>query len=160
MVYKAVEGNHSRERINIRQIDVIKNEVIPQQKIDVAKDSVGIVTPYRNQTMHLQEAFKGTKVRADTVDKFQGQECDIIILSTVDDEITEFADNPNRLNVAVSRAVNQLIVVTDGNNQGKDSNVKDLIDYIGYQNCEVIESKIYSVFDYLYKSYHDRKEEY
>lgn len=160
MVYKTVEGNHSRERINIRQIDVIKNEVIPQQKIDAAKDSVGIVTPYRNQTMYLQEAFKGTKVRADTVDKFQGQECDIIILSTVDDEITEFADNPNRLNVAVSRAVNQLIVVTDGNNQSKDSNVKDLIEYIGYQNYEVIESKIYSVFDYLYKSYHDRKEEY
>lgn len=160
MVYKTVEGNHSRERVNIRQIDVITNEVIPQQGLDVARESIGIVTPYRNQTECLQKSFSGTNIQADTVDKFQGRECDTIILSTVDDKITEFADNPNRLNVAVSRAVNKLIVVTDGNESTKETNLKDLIGYIQYHNCEVIESKIYSIFDYLYKSYSESREQY
>ena len=160
IVYKTVSGNHNRLRMNQRQIDVIRDEVIPQQHLNVDTDSIGIVTPYRNQTIALQEAFKGTNVKADTVDKFQGQECDTIIISTVDDEISEFADNPNRLNVAVSRAVNQLIVVTGGNAAQMDTNLGDLIGYIQYNNCEVIQSEIYSVFDYLYRSYYNQKLEF
>lgn len=157
MVYKTVEGNHSRERVNLRQIDVIEREVIPQQGLDMGKDSIGIVTPYRNQTNYLQQKFEGTNIKADTVDKFQGQERDTIILSTVDDEITDFADNANRLNVAVSRAIKQLIVVTDGNNSIKESNMKDLVEYIEYNNFEVIQSKVYSIFDYLYRSYNEKR---
>ncbi|WP_162511055.1 DEAD/DEAH box helicase [Treponema endosymbiont of Eucomonympha sp.] len=49
-VYQTVEGNHARDRVNQRQIDVIKQEVIPQQKLTVSNGSVGIVTPYRNLT--------------------------------------------------------------------------------------------------------------
>jgi superfamily I DNA and/or RNA helicase len=157
MVYKTAIGKHSRDRINQRQIDVILNEVIPQQRLNVGRDSIGIVTPYRNQTKALQEVFQGTNVRANTVDKFQGQECDTIIISTVDDEISEFSDDPNRLNVAVSRAINQLIVVTDGNPNRKDTNIGDLIGYIQYNNYEVIQSEIYSVFDYLYKSHAEKR---
>lgn len=159
LIYKTVEGNHSRERMNQRQIDVIKNEVIPQQHLNIEKDSIGIVTPYRNQTKALQEAFKGTNIKADTVDKFQGQERDIIIISTVDNEISDFADNPNRLNVAVSRAIKQLIVVKDGNPSQRDTNLGDLIGYIQYNNIEIIQSEIYSVFDNLYKSYAGQRSE-
>lgn len=160
LVYQTVMGNHSRNRVNERQIDVIKQEVIPNQELDPISDSIGIVTPYRNQTKRLQEEFQETSIQADTVDKFQGQEKDIIILSTVDDEITEFADDKNRLNVAVSRAVKQLIVVTDGNHSNKNSNLKDLISYIKYQQYEVVESQIHSVFDYLYKYYEKERELY
>lgn len=160
VVYKTVKGNHARDHRNVRQAEVIANEVIPEQKLDAAEDSIGIVTPYRNQADYLQEAFKNSKVKADTVDKFQGQECDTIIISTVDDEISDFADDPNRLNVAVSRAVKQLIVVADGNESIKQSNLRELIEYIEYQNCSVKESKIYSVFDYLYQSYSEMRIQY
>lgn len=34
-----------------------------------------------------------------------------------------------------------------------------MINYIQYNNLEVIQSKIYSVFDYLYKSYSEKREE-
>src|SRR5690606_29105029 len=113
LVYKTVAGNHARERMNQRQIDTIKEEIISKEKLhDV---DLGIVTPYRNQTCALQEAFEGTEIKADTVDKFQGRENKVIILSTVDNEISEFTDNPNRLNVAVSRAQEQLILVVNGN---------------------------------------------
>jgi len=48
-VYKTVPGNHARENVNQRQIEIIKNEIIPQQKLDDGAVSVGIVTPYRNR---------------------------------------------------------------------------------------------------------------
>ena len=51
--------------------------------------------------------------KADTVDKFQGRENEVIILSTVDNEISNFTDNSNRLNVAISGAIDQLIVVVN-----------------------------------------------
>jgi very-short-patch-repair endonuclease len=155
-VYRTVPGDHARQHVNQRQIDIIKNEVIPQQKLHDNFVSVGIVTPYRNQTNVLQNVFAETHIQADTVDKFQGRENDVIILSTVDNQITEFTDNPNRLNVAVSRAIEQLIVVVNDNDI-KDTNIGDLVRYVEYNKMEVVQSEISSVFDYLYKSYNEKR---
>ena len=95
-----------------------------------------------------------------TVHKFQGREKDVIILSTVDDTVTEFSDDPNLLNVAVSRAKKKLIIVASEQEQPAGSNVSDLIGYIRYNNCEVQHSKISSVFDYLYSQYTESRLEY
>jgi superfamily I DNA and/or RNA helicase len=157
IVYKTTAGNHARERTNQRQIDTIINEIVPNEKLEGL--DFGIVTPYRNQTNALQQAFNGTQIKADTVDKFQGRENDVIILSTVDNEISEFTDNPNRLNVAISRAIKQLILVVNGNDSDKDCNINDLIRYIEYNNFSVKESKLRSVFDYLYKGYEQKRAE-
>ncbi len=151
IVYRTAAGNMARGHYNQRQIDVIKNEVIPQQHLNTSDSSVGIITPYRVQADCLQKEFDGTAIKADTVDKFQGQERSVIILSTVDNEIGEFVSNPNRLNVAVSRAVDRFIVVTDGNDNDKVSPVHELIEYIHYHNHDIVDSKINSVFDYLYE---------
>ena len=160
LVYKTTASNHERNRINQRQIDVIKAEIIPQQNLDIKNGNIGIVTPYRNQTNALQTAFAGTNIKADTVDKFQGQENDIIILSTVDNEITQFTDNANRLNVAISRAIEQLIVVISDKDVQTDSNIGDLVRYIEYNNFTIVESAVYSIFDYLYKSYAKHRREF
>lgn len=157
VVYKTPAGNHARGRMNQRQIDVIINEIIPKEKLESV--DLGIVTPYRDQTNALQQAFSETQIKADTVDKFQGRENDVIILSTVDNEISEFTDNPNRLNVAISRAIKQLILVVNGNDSDKDSNIADLIRYIEYNNFSVKESSLCSVFDYLYKGYEQKRAE-
>ncbi|MBE6579806.1 MAG: DUF2726 domain-containing protein [Ruminococcaceae bacterium] len=153
VVYQTAPGNHARDHVNQRQIDVITNEVFPQQGLNPSDGSVGIVTPYRNQANALQKTFANTAVKADTADKFQGQERSVMIFSTVDNEIGEFASDPNRLNVAVSRAVDQFIVVTDGNNNDEASPIHDLIGYIRYHNHEIVNSEIHSVFDYLYRQY-------
>src|SRR5690606_8249000 len=126
-VYKTPPGNHAREKMNQRQIDIIKEEIILKENLNDV--DLGIVTPYRNQTFALQQAFNGTSIKADTVDKFQGRENEVIILSTVDNEISDFTDNSNRINVAVSRAQEQLILVVNGNESEKDSNISDLIRY-------------------------------
>lgn len=44
-------------------------------------------------------------------------------------------------------------MVVTGNAQSKERNITDFIDYIQYNNFEVADSKIYSVFDHLYKQY-------
>lgn len=155
VVYKTPPGNHARDKMNQRQIDIIKEEIIPRENLGSV--DLGIVTPYRNQTSALQQAFKGTSIKADTVDKFQGRENEVIILSTVDNEISEFTDNPNRLNVAVSRAQEQLILVVNGNESEKDGNISDLIQYIEYNNFSVVQSELNSVFDLLYKGYEEER---
>jgi superfamily I DNA and/or RNA helicase len=155
VVYKTPPGNHAREKMNQRQIDIIKEEIIPKENLDSV--DLGIVTPYRNQTFALQQAFKGTSIKADTVDKFQGRENEVIILSTVDNEISEFTDNPNRLNVAVSRAQEQLILVVNGKEGEKDNNISDLIQYIEYNNFAIVQSELNSIFDLLYKGYEEER---
>ncbi len=167
MVYRTNQGNHARiypfksehTLFNPRQIDVIKKEVIKEQQLNVKDDSLGIVTPYSGQAEALQKEFKDTGVKADTVDKFQGQERSVMIFSTVANKIGYFASNPNRLNVAVSRAIDQFIVVTDGNDNDHTSPIHDLIGYIQYHNYDIIDSKLSSVFDYLYQQYAAERQE-
>ena len=159
LVYETAPGNHARDHVNQRQIDVIKKEIFPQQNLSDGTTSIGIVTPYRNQTNALQNAFAGTGILADTVDKFQGRENDVIILSTVDNEISDFTDNANRLNVAVSRAIEQLIVIVNGGDNMQDKNIGDLVRYVDYNRLEIKQSEIYSVFDYLYKNYRKKRNE-
>ena len=155
-VIKTVPGNHERNHYSQRQIDVIKNEIIPKFNFD--KNETGIIAPYKNQVKATANQVDGIDV--DTVHKFQGKEKDNIIISTVDDEISDFADDPYLINVAVSRAKKKLILVVTGNEQSKESNIIDLINYIEYNNFEVIDSQIYSIFDYLYKQYSEERKEF
>lgn len=152
-VVKTVEGNHARSHYSQRQIDIIKNEVIP--KYVKNNEETGIIAPYNNQVFAIKNQIPD--IDTATVHKFQGKEKDTIIISTVDDEITDFADDPYLINVAVSRAKRKLILVVTGNENIKDGNISDLIEYIRYNNFEVTESKIYSVFDYLYQQYTEKR---
>lgn len=155
-VVKTVPGNHVRDRYSQRQIDVIRNEIIPKYVVNV--EATGIIAPYKNQVKALEREFKD--IDAATVHKFQGKEKDTIIISTVDDEISDFADDPYLINVAVSRAKKKLMLVVTGNEQTKERNITDLIAYIQYNNFEVTDSKIYSIFDYLYKQYTEERKAY
>lgn len=156
ILYKTVKGNHARGSINQRQIDVVFEEIIPNNKINTRENSVGLISPYRMQADKLQATAKNHEIQADTVHKYQGRERDIIILTTVSNEVkaSDFVDNPNLINVAVSRAIDQLIVVvSEGSEEWKGTNIGDLVRYIQYNNFETIDSEIYSVFDLLYRSY-------
>ena len=153
---KTVQGNHARNHYSQRQIDVIKKEVLPDMS-DLPSE-IGIIAPYKNQVAAMEKEIQGIDVA--TVHKFQGKEKDTIIISTVDDEITDFADDPYLINVAVSRAKKKLCIVVSGNEQPADRNIGDLVSYIEYNNFEVKESRIYSVFDYLYKQYTKSRQQY
>lgn len=147
-VIRTVKGNHAREHFNQREIDVIVQEVMP---LCEDKGSVGIITPYRTQVEAINRVLG--KDIASTVHKYQGRECDTIIMSMVDNLPTSFSDDKNLLNVAISRAKSQLYIVTSGNEMPEDTNIAQLISYARYNNFAVKDSKIHSVFDLLYQQY-------
>ena len=64
------------------------------------------------------------------------------------------------LNVAVSRAVHSLAVVTSQDPCNDQTNYGDLTRYIEYNNFEVIQSQVYSVFDMLYQGYAEKRRAY
>jgi len=153
VLYKTAEGNHARGKYNQRQIDVIMEEILPEQVIDDGQESVGIISPYRMQRDKIVEAIGSRNIQVDTVHKYQGRERDIVIITTVVNDVNDFVDDPNLVNVAVSRAVDKLVVIVSDNMKNENSNIGDLVKYIEYHNYEVIDSNIYSVFDLLYHSY-------
>lgn len=151
-VVQTVKGNHARNKFNQREIDVITQEILPQY---ADKGSIGIITPYHNQAQAINRII-GEDI-ASTVHKYQGRECDTIIMSTVDSSPTAFSDDPNLLNVAISRAKAHLCIVTSGNDIPPSSNLSQLISYIRYNNFEIRQSQLNSVFDLLYQQYtHER----
>ena len=155
VLFNTAEGNHARGKYNQRQIDVITNEILP----NLNNSSIGIISPFRKQVNKINEEYKNNKeIEVDTVHKYQGREKNIIILSTVVTDEDDFADDMNLLNVAVSRAVDKLYVVVS--DREKNQNMKDLVGYIKYYNCDIVESKIYSIFDLLYKSYSSHLNKY
>lgn len=160
VVCRTLAGNHARGHVNRRQIDMIKEEIYPKYGLENSDLSVGIITPYNKQAREAERHISGANVKSSTVHSFQGQEQDVIILSTVDNVISDFTDNPNLLNVAVSRAVKQLIVVVNGGDDMIDKNVGDLVRYIEYHKGEIVKSKISSVFDLLFESYAAKRLEY
>ena len=152
-ILRTVEGNHARGHVNQRQVDAIVSEIIPT--LPYKCDDIGIISPYRLQIEALQKAleYKGYQsIQTSTVHKFQGREKDVIILSTVDNEISSFVDNPNLMNVAISRAKKQLYVLVP-QTQLPAGVLKDLVAYIEYNQGNIIDSQVYSIFDILYSQY-------
>lgn len=145
---KTAHGHHAYNHYNQREIDVIKNEVLPLYN---ENDDIGIITPYNNQVDEFMHQLPN--IETATIHKYQGREKDNIIMSVVDDQITEFSDDTNMINVAISRAKKQFVLVVSGNEQERKGNISDLIEYIQYNNMTVTDSKISSIFDYLYSHY-------
>lgn len=145
---KTAPGHHTRGHYNQREIDVVKEEIMPNLHDET---DIGIITPYNQQVNEFNHQIP--TIEAATIHKYQGREKDTIIMSVVDDEITDFADDPNLLNVAISRAKKHFCLVVSGNEQERAGNITDLVDYIAYNNFSVTESKISSIFDYLYSQY-------
>jgi len=124
---------------NSQEVAVIKEEI--QKFHDWAKQNphpenqvwtVAVLSFYRGQEKLLREACRklsgqhrayrnfylgGNKQKHEvhlevcTVDRFQGHEADLVFLSFVKNHPTVFLGSPNRLNVAVTRARYQLVLV-------------------------------------------------
>jgi len=169
ILYRCQPGNHSRiiyhgEKgiYNLRQIEMVE-EVLNNENFDESSSDIGFIAPFRKQVLKAKSHLD-TSILSDTVHKFQGREKDTIIFSTVldkvksNDRLIEFVDNSNLVNVAVSRAINAFILITDNNLfLNKGNNIGDLMRYIEYNFQDYCkESEIVSVFDLLYKEYSEK----
>ena len=99
--------------------------------------NIGFVAPYNNQVDAINRRLN---VGASTIHKYQGREKDVILLSTTDNDVSSFSDDPHMINVAVSRAKKRLIIVTTGNEIPSNTNLSDLIGYIEYNGFKVMNS--------------------
>ncbi|WP_036879742.1 AAA domain-containing protein [Xylanibacter oryzae] len=114
----------------------IGKERILEERIDV-----GIISPYRAQVQYLRrliqkkEYFKPYRrlISVNTVDGFQGQERDVILISLVranNEGQIGFLRDLRRMNVAITRARMKLIILGDSDTMGKHPFYKKLYEYI------------------------------
>lgn len=154
--FRIIETNVSGERDNYSQKQIDETDFYIRDNYSADYTQVGVIAPYRNHANRLQKQLpNGTE--ADTIHKFQGREKDVIIFNTVKGKIESFIDNPNLINVAVSRAVKEFIVVKPESMElPHGTNIGDMIRYICYTtdpNETIVKGSICSVFDLLYKEY-------
>lgn len=106
------------EKPIIRNLDECKIicRVLEQIAVTITKKTdIAIIVPYRNQVYELRKAvhdYNLLKIEVDTVDGFQGKEADIVIFGvTCTSGTFRFLADPRRLNVALSRAKDRIIIV-------------------------------------------------
>ena len=114
----------------------IGKERILEERLDV-----GIISPYRVQVQYLRRLLKKKAwvkpfrhlISVNTVDGFQGQERDIILISLVrsnDEGQIGFLRDLRRMNVAITRARMKLIILGDASTMTRHPFYKKLYEYI------------------------------
>ena len=114
----------------------IGKERILEERLDV-----GIISPYRVQVQYLRRLLKKKEwarpfrhlISVNTVDGFQGQERDIILISLVrsnDEGQIGFLRDLRRMNVAITRARMKLIILGDASTMTRHPFYKKLYEYI------------------------------
>ena len=116
-------------------------ERIGKQRLLDERIDVGIISPYRAQVQYLRrllmkrEYFKPFRrlISVNTVDGFQGQERDIIVISLVrsnDEGQIGFLRDLRRMNVAITRARMKVIILGDRHTLAKHPFYRRLWQYI------------------------------
>lgn len=124
-------------------LEALKNYFtkIGRQRIADEHIDVGVISPYRAQVQLLRrmvrkaEFFKPYRgcITVNTVDGFQGQERDIIVISLVrsnDDGQIGFLSDLRRMNVAITRARMKLIIVGSVQTMTRHAFYKELYGYV------------------------------
>jgi hypothetical protein len=137
---------------NRRQADDFYSELTRLQE-RYSYEQIGVATPYRAQVKGMESDERFNDVHIDTIHRYQGREKDVIAFITKKNSVTPFLDDPNLVNVAVSRAKEHLIVfVADAlikESGGSTNNIAELVRYIQYQGGRVVASSVASIYDIL-----------
>ena len=100
--------------------------------------SIAILSPYREQLLHMQKHIAADPVLSplgivvQTIDGYQGQERDVVYISLVRSNMKNdigFLSDYRRMNVAMTRARMKLVVVGDSATIGADAFYGAFIDY-------------------------------
>lgn len=138
------------QMMNVQYGKMIEKGILRKDKKKDERKSVGVICTYRDQARHIKSLIKGKKFinfsskREDrliinTVDDFQGDERDIIIVSMVRNprggrSNSDFIKQFERINVALSRARCLLVVV--GSMEYLNSIAIDLPDINGNKDLD------------------------
>lgn len=122
-------------------------EKIGKQRILEESIDVGIISPYRAQVQLLRKELRKREffrpyrhlLTVNTVDGFQGQERDIILISLVrsnDGGEIGFLRDLRRMNVAITRARMKLIILGSSETMTSHPFYKKLYEYVGQLKVE------------------------
>jgi len=128
--YMENSGDTSFGLSNEGEIQVVSKR---RKELDLVNNSFGIISPYRQQVKRMQSKFTDMSHHINTIDSFQGQERDVIILSLVrsnSESVIGFLKDYRRMNVAMTRARKKLIIIGDSATIGNDKYYAQLLDYI------------------------------
>ncbi|CAH2038844.1 unnamed protein product [Thlaspi arvense] len=160
IVFYGIQGCDEREGNNpswFNRIEISKViETIKRLTANdcVLEEDIGVITPYRQQVMKIKEVLdrlEMTGVKVGSVEQFQGQEKQVIIISTVRSTIKHkdfdkayclgFLSNPRRFNVAITRAISLLVIIGNPHIICQDMNWSKLlwrcVDNSAYQGCDL-----------------------
>lgn len=132
--------NKSEAQLTIEALHAYYNKVGRERAIDESID-VGVISPYRAQVQYLRHLVKTDDqlrplrrlITVNTVDGFQGQERDAIIISLVranDDGQIGFLSDLRRMNVAITRARMKLIIIGNADTLTKHEFYRKLYEYV------------------------------
>ena len=126
-------------------------EKIGKQRVLDERIDVGVISPYRAQVQYLRqqlrkrEFFKPFRhlISVNTVDGFQGQERDIIVISLVrsnDEGQIGFLRDLRRMNVAITRARMKLIIMGNASTMTRHPFYRKLYEYVQSLNRDGLDS--------------------
>ncbi len=128
----------TRSIYNPGEVDIVIKHIM--QRNELLKDKeLAIISPYAEQVRFIHEFIKSNDIEipgeweCDTIDGFQGQEKDVVYISLVrSNENNElgFISDMRRLNVALTRARMQIIIIGDSITLSKHPVYADLIRHI------------------------------
>ncbi|MFN4313401.1 MAG: AAA domain-containing protein [Chitinophagaceae bacterium] len=123
---QGAEGSSLENRGELESLlKLIEQEQLPLEKL-------AFISPYSAQ-VEAAKAFFPRSVRVSTIDSFQGQENEIILLSLVrsnDDQVIGFLKDYRRMNVAITRAKERLYVIGDSATIGQDPFFRSFMEYV------------------------------
>ena len=124
-------------------LDVLQHyfERISKQRLLDERIDVGIISPYRAQVQYLRRLLMGREffkpfrrhISVNTVDGFQGQERDVIVISLVRSNAEGqigFLRDLRRMNVAITRARMKVIILGDRHTLTRHPFYRQLWQYI------------------------------
>ena len=132
--------NKAEAELTLLVLEEYFKKIGKQRVLDERLD-VGIISPYRAQVQYLRRQIKKKEwakpyrqlISVNTVDGFQGQERDIILISLVranDDGQIGFLRDLRRMNVAITRARMKLIILGDASTMTQHPFYRKLYNYI------------------------------
>ena len=132
--------NKAEANLTISTLRDYLEKVGKQRFLDEQVD-VGVISPYRAQVQYLRSLIKATPelkpfrraITINTVDGFQGQERDIVLISLVRSNAAGdigFLKDLRRMNVAITRARMKVIILGDVKTLTRHPFYKRLWDYV------------------------------
>ncbi|MEZ5039341.1 MAG: AAA domain-containing protein [Saprospiraceae bacterium] len=130
-----------QSRFNPEEFQILREHLyllVSRFEVDTLP-SIALISPYREQVVYMKtqleqdELLKALPITINTIDGFQGQERDVIYISLVRSNNKSeigFLKDYRRMNVAMTRARLQLIMVGDSATLGNDPFYQELLDYV------------------------------